>query len=147
MTVEPTPNVGYSNRPYAYALVGVGSTFVIGAVIFLVVAALAGIIPALRASRIPPAVALAKTQELEPVADKPAPRDVSHPNPVTNARYTIQLAAFRSKLRADQAWGILQNRYLSILNGLNHQIQMADLGPDWFPSERPPAARTDPELP
>jgi len=34
------------------------TTFVIGAVIFLVVAALAGIIPAVRASRIPPAVAL-----------------------------------------------------------------------------------------
>ncbi len=34
------------------------TTFVIGAAIFLVVAALAGIIPALRASRIPPAVAL-----------------------------------------------------------------------------------------
>ncbi len=34
------------------------TTFVIGAVIFLVVAALAGIIPAIRASRIPPAVAL-----------------------------------------------------------------------------------------
>ena len=23
MTVEPTPNAGFSNRPYAYALVGV----------------------------------------------------------------------------------------------------------------------------
>ncbi|HAW90901.1 MAG TPA: hypothetical protein DCX61_09580, partial [Gemmatimonadetes bacterium] len=34
------------------------TTFVIGAVIFLVVATLAGIIPAVRASRIPPAVAL-----------------------------------------------------------------------------------------
>ncbi|MED5564005.1 MAG: FtsX-like permease family protein, partial [Gemmatimonadota bacterium] len=34
------------------------TTFVIGAVIFLVVAVLAGIIPAVRASRIPPAVAL-----------------------------------------------------------------------------------------
>ena len=34
------------------------TTFVVGALIFLVVAALAGIIPAVRASRIPPAVAL-----------------------------------------------------------------------------------------
>ena len=34
------------------------TTFVGGAAIFLVVTALAGIIPALRASRIPPAVAL-----------------------------------------------------------------------------------------
>ena len=34
------------------------TTFVIGAAIFLVVAAVAGIVPAVRASRIPPAVAL-----------------------------------------------------------------------------------------
>jgi ABC-type antimicrobial peptide transport system permease subunit len=34
------------------------TTFVVGAATFLVVAALAGIIPAVRASRIPPAVAL-----------------------------------------------------------------------------------------
>ncbi len=78
---------------------------------------------------ISPGAALARTQELERVADIPAPRDALIIAPVANALYTVQLAAFRSKLRAEQAWGILQNRFLGILNGLDHRIQMVDLGP------------------
>jgi hypothetical protein len=61
-------------------------------------------------------------------SEAPAATGAALPDAAASAGYVVQVSSQRSRAQAEAAYADMQNRYASVLGGLNASVQEADLG-------------------